>query len=145
MAGYRHQARVYKLTFEDYPGLEITTKSVSTGRLMKLMRMAVRLQDKDVSDASGLTEEDAEAVDALFSGFAQALVSWNLEDEDGNPVPATKEGVYDQDFDFILSLINDWIGVVSGTPGDLGKGSNSGPQFPEVSLPMAPLSPSRSS
>src|SRR5690606_36939131 len=65
MAGYRHQAKVYKLTFEDYPGLVIETKSVSTGRLMKLMRMAVRLQDKDVSDASGLTEEDAEAVDAL--------------------------------------------------------------------------------
>lgn len=145
MAGYRHVPKTYKLTFEDYPGLVIETKSVSTGRLMKLMRMAVRLQDKDVSDASGLTEEDTEAVDALFSGFAQALVSWNLEDEDGNPVPTTKEGVYEQDFDLILSLINDWIEAVSGTPGDLGKGSNSGLRFPEVSLPMVPLSPSRSS
>lgn len=145
MAGYRHQPKVYKLTFEDYPGLEIETKSVSTGRLMKLMRMAVRLQDKELDDASELTEEDADAVDALFSGFAKALVRWNLEDEDGQPVPATKDGVYDQDFDFILSIINDWIAAVSGTPGDLGKGSNSGPLFPEVSLPMDLLSPNRSS
>ncbi len=145
MGGYRHQPKEYRLTFEDYPGLEIVTRSVSTGRLVKLMRMAVRLQSKDLTDASELTSEDADAVEALFSGFAKALKWWNLQDDEGRPVPATREGVEDQEFDFVLSLVNDWIEAVAGTPGDLGKGSNSGPQFPEVSLPMAPLSPSRSS
>ena len=144
MGGYRHQPKLYRLTFEDYPGLEVTVRSVSTGRLMKLMRMAIRLQDKDVADASELTAEDADALDALFSGFAKALVSWNLEDDEGRPVPATLEGVQDQEFDFVFPIINQWIEVVAGTPGDLGKGSNSGQPFPEVSLPMAPLSPSRS-
>lgn len=140
MAGYRHVSKTYKLTFEDYPGLVIETKSISTGQMTALMAMAAQLSDKNVSDRSKLTEKDVEAVDALFSGFAQALKSWNLEDEDGNPVPATEEGVNSTDFEFIFSLIDTWIEAVVGTPGDLGKGSNSGPQFPEGSLPMAPLS-----
>lgn len=141
--GYRHEAKVYKLTFEDYPGLEVTAKSVSTGRLMKLMRMAVRLNDK--ADGGDLTEQDADAVDALFTGFSKALVGWNLEDEDGEPVPPTRDGIEEQEFDFMLGVINSWIETVAGTPGDLGKDSNSGQRFPEVSIPMETRSPSRSS
>lgn len=141
--GYKHQPKLYRLTFEEHPGLEVVTKSISVGRMTKLMGMAARLQDKDL-DVEDLTEEDAEAVEALFDGFAKALKSWNLEDEEGTPVPATREGVFDADFEFVFSLIGNWIEAVAGTPGDLGKGSNSGRPFPEVSLPMDVLSPSRS-
>lgn len=139
MAGYRHKAKTYTLTFDDYPGLKVVTKSTSVGVLSRMMRLAVEFGGIGTDD---LTAEDVDRMDELFAGFAKALVSWNLEDENGTPVPTTVEGVRDQDFDFILSIIMSWADAVSDTPGDLGKGSNSGPLFPEGSLPMAPLSPS---
>lgn len=139
MAGYRHKAKTYKLTFEDYPGLEVVTKSASINVLSKMMRLAVEVDGVGTDD---LTAEDIDKMDELYAGFAKALVSWNLEDEDGTPVPTTVEGVRDQDPDFILSIVMRWAEAVSSPPDDLGKGSNSGPRFPEGSLPMAPLSPS---
>lgn len=139
MAGYRHKAKTYTLTFDDYPGLKVVTKSASVGVLSRMMRLAVEFGGVGTED---LTAEDVDRMDELFAGFAEALVSWNLEDENGTPVPTTVEGVRGQDFDFILSIIMSWADAVSSPPDDLGKGSNSGPQFPEGSLPMAPLSPS---
>lgn len=105
MAGYRHKAKTYKLTFDDYPGLEVVTKSASINVLSKMMRLAVEVDGVGTDD---LTAEDIDKMDELYAGFAKALVSWNLEDEDGTPVPTTVEGVRDQDPDFILSIIMSW-------------------------------------
>lgn len=137
--GYRREAIQYKLVFDDpsMEGLEVTTKSVSSGRLLKLMKLA------DLAGSAGkkrqFTADDARAVESLFNGFASALVSWNLEDEKGEPVPPTLEGVQEQDFDFVLSIIMSWIEAVAGVSSDLGKDSSSGVSFPEGSLPMDPL------
>lgn len=135
--GYRRESIQYKLVFDDpsLEGLEVVTKSVSSGRLLKLMKLA------DLAGNAGkrreFTADDASAVESLFGGFASALISWNLEDEKGEPVPATLDGVNDQDFDFVLSIIMAWINAVAGVSSSLGKGSSNGPPSLEESLPMA--------
>jgi len=137
--GYKRKSLQYRLVFDDpeMEGLEVVTKSVSSGRLMGLMKLA------DLAGQAGkkreFTANDARAVESLFEGFASALVSWNLEDEKDEPVPATLEGVKDQDFDFVLSIIMAWIEAVAGVSADLGKDSRSGGTFPEAPIPMAPL------
>jgi hypothetical protein len=61
---------------------------------------------------------------------------------ENDPVPATKEGLLTQDQDLVMAIINAYSGAVGSVDSDLGKDSNSGGNFPEVSIPMDPLSKS---
>jgi hypothetical protein len=83
---------------------------------------------------------DLSAIEQLLNGFAKALVSWNLEEEDGTPVPPTLEKVREQEFIFILPVVTAWMDAIAGVSADLGKDSGSGVTFPEGSLPMETLS-----
>lgn len=133
--GYRLARTTYKLTFPEYDGLEVMARSLSTGDLMKIMELSGAL-------APGSTQapvERAKTVESLLRRFAKALVTWNLEDEDGEPIGTTYEDIADQELPFVLRIIEAWTEAVAGVPDDLGKASNSGPQFPEVSIPMASL------
>lgn len=134
--GYKRKSTIYKLVFDDsdMAGLEVMAKSVPTGRLLKLMKLA------DVAgqgvQKKQLTAEDVAAIESLFEGFAKALISWNLVDDDDAPVPANLEGVHDQDFEFVLTIIMQWIEAIAGTSTNLGKASSDGPLSLVGSLPM---------
>lgn len=141
MAGFKRQTTIYELKFEDpsLDGLEVRARSLPIGKLMKLMKVAVAI-GAEVNGAASIS-----GVDDLFKGFSEALVDWNLQEEDGTPVPTTLEAINDQDFEFVMPVIMAWIQAVAGVGAELGKGSNSGGTFPVGSLPMAPLSASPSS
>lgn len=134
--GYKRQTTTYKLQFTgtEYAGLEVEARSISAGRLLKLIRLAELATAG--AERRGLTQDDMTAIDGLFTGFAGALIRWNLEDEDGTPVPTTVDGVKSQDFEFIMAVIGAWIEAVAGVPADLGKDSTSGVTFPEHLIPM---------
>lgn len=144
--GYKAKRKIYRLKFgpPDYPelaGLEVVMKSLSTGDLLKVGRGSVRLgEDEDGTDSVKRAEE----VTQMFSIMARSLVSWNLEDDDG-PVPATLDGLMDQDLDLVLPLIQAWTGAMASVPPPSLPASNGGGRFPEVSLPMEALSPNPSS
>lgn len=130
--GYRKEAKVFRLVWDestDYPGMEVRAKSVPLGQFLKISKLAGK---------SG-TDFDPGDIEALFEMFAKALVSWNLEEEDGTPVPATPAGMYDQDMGFVLAVIMKWMAVVTQVSDDLGKGSAAGVRYPEGSIPMEPL------
>jgi hypothetical protein len=133
--GFKRERTVYKLTFSEteLDGLEVEASSVSTGTLMKLMKLAVEIGDNGKTSGTDIT-----AMDELFTGFTNALQSWNLEDDDGSPVPATLDGLYAQDLDVAMPIVMAWINAVAGVGVELGKGLTSGPSFQEASLPMAP-------
>src|SRR5690606_18443831 len=141
---YVRKPKTFKLTFEDpeMKGLVVRAKSVPLGRLLKLMKVA------DL-DTDNLKAEDLELIDEILVMFSKSLVSWNLENEDdeGNrvPVPATYEGVQEQDLDFVITIIGAWVEAMAGVSAPLPKRSPSGVTFPEGSLPMDVLSPSRAS
>lgn len=144
--GYQRSKKIFKLVFEDpeLDGLVVRMRSVSLGRLMKLMKVA------NVTPGKKMSAEDMAVVDEILQMFAKALVGWNLEEEDEEtkevrPVPATPEGVYSQDLDFVIEIITAWVEALAGVSAPLGKDSPSGETFPEGSLPMASLSASRAS
>ena len=82
MTGYKPKRTVYKLDFSatEYAGLEVAMRAGSLGALLDL---------QELSEQGTLTADEARQ---MFAGFAELLVSWNVEDEDDKPVPATYRG-----------------------------------------------------
>ena len=118
--GFRREPKTFLLVFDDpdLAGLEVRARSLSIGEL----------EDDDLQ---------------VYESFAAALVSWNLEDEDGNSLPATLETVRSYpDVGFMNALASAWIKAVTGVDDDLGKDSDSGRRYLEESLTMEPLSES---
>ena len=138
--GYRPQRKVYRLRFADpdMAGLIVQARSAPIGQFLGLAGLADLQRDQ-------VSAGDMARVDELLTGFADCLVEWNLEDEQGAAVPATLEGVRAQETDFILRVVFAWIEAVASVPGPLGAGSSDGGRSVEQSIPMEPLSPNHRS
>lgn len=126
--GYRKVPTIYELAFEegDMDGLVVKMKSMKLGRIRRMVALT--------SDES--VEVNDQQLEEMIDLFVDGLVTWNLEDEDGNPIPATREGVEDQEAPFILAILSKWLGVMTGVPAELGKDSTSGQPFPGGSPTM---------
>lgn len=136
------RSRVFKLKFDDpeFDGLEVKAKSVPLKQVLDLM-------DLDGADFAALDKSARnETVRQMLTVFADALVSWNYEEEDPEtgdriPVPANMDGLLTLDVDFAFQIVTAWQSAVMGVSGPLGKRSPSGDRSLEASLPMEPLSP----
>lgn len=153
--GYREKRRTFTLAFaedSEYAGLEVRARSVSFGQLMGVLDLA-RMGEGDKK----FGVEDIQDIDKMIRMFAGRIVSWNLEDENGDPVslePQEVDGqretpaearyraLMDRDMDMVLDLVLSWLDGMVGTPGPLDGSSHSGGQSEEVSIPMEPLSAS---
>lgn len=137
--GFRPQATLYKLRFTDpeLSGLEATAESLTTDEFLTMQRLAAAAT-KTNAGADGIA-----AAEKLLDGFAANLVSWNLEDKDGKPVPATRKGVGAQKFDLIITMVMAWMEAIAGVDPTSRNGSNGGGTFPEGSIPMELSSLSR--
>jgi hypothetical protein len=133
--GYKPKRTLYKLDFSatEYAGLEITTRSVSVEGLLAIAAAADEIDE--VSPAKGKVLD-------LLGRFARVIVSWNVEDDDGQPVPVTVEALLDQDFGFLMTMITMWISSVSQAPPPLPGPSPSGATSAEASLALATSSQS---
>ena len=119
--GYKPRRTVYKLDFSEteHAGLEVTIRSAPIEQLLAL---------EEFGEQDGL---GADAARDMFRQFASLLVSWNVEDDDGQPVPATYEGVITQEPEFIQELIRMWLVNMTQAPPPLPAGSSSGATSPE--------------
>lgn len=124
----RVKRRQYKLVFQDeaLAGVEITVRSLTSGQLIELQE-------------SGASHEK------LTKMLAEQLVSWNVEDEDGTPVPATLDGIRSLDLGFNKTVIDVWTDAVMGVKAPLPQSSNGGHPSVEQSIPMDALSESLAS
>jgi hypothetical protein len=124
--GFKPTRKRYHLKFADpeMNGLEVVAHAGSTGDVLAIM---------------GLSDGDVHAGAESLKVFAKCLVSWNIEDEDGKPVPADLDGLKSLDLDFVMLLIQGWVQAVQDVPAPLEKPSNSGKPYPEASLPMEAL------
>lgn len=134
--GYKVKRKVFVLQFEDpdFAGLEVRANSTSTGKILDLIDQAEAMR-------KGAASTGLEKVTDLIDEFAKALLSWNLEDENDVPAPATREGLLSQDMDWLFTVILAWVDAMVSISPSLGKGSTSGTPFPEVSIPMEIPSP----
>jgi hypothetical protein len=137
--GYRRKRKIFNLDFTDagFEDLEVQASSLSLGRFIGL-RDLIALQDLKTRK---MTPADMDKIEQLFEMFAEALISWTLQEEDGTPVPATREGVMGEEPEFMLMIASAWMDAVVGVEEDLGKDSGSGPLSQVPPLPMDPLSP----
>lgn len=128
--GYRRIPTIYTLdSIKGEDGLIVRMKAIKLGKLRRLMQLTA---DESADDTS---------VGEILDLFQESLVSWNLEGEDGVPIPITKEGVDDQEIEPIMKIVEAWMDRMTGTEGknDLGKGSTSGEKFPGQPLTMEAL------
>lgn len=126
--GYRKSINVITLDMnEKYPGLVIRMKSPSLGKLRKLM---MTLENEDLSH---------EMIGGIIDLISGHLLSWTLEDENGRELPCNADEVGDLDLPMLMELAFAWIGKVSNVDDDLGKGSQSGEQFPGQPVTMEAL------
>lgn len=92
-------------------------------------------------------EDDGDAGNGLvrqLEAFGDALVSWNLEREDGTPIPCTREALFGEvDNDLALALATEWIERLGGkvdSADPLPSSSPSGEPSQVASIPMEALS-----
>ncbi|MEU3161779.1 hypothetical protein ABZ753_30905 [Streptomyces griseoincarnatus] len=124
--GYRPKRRVFQLDFTgtDYEGLEASMRAPTVGEELEF----TKLRNKEDSGQE------------LFTFLTRLLVSWNVEDDNGQPVPCTFEGVCSQDGAMVLAILDAGQTAASGVPAPLPQSSPDGEPSPEASIPMAPLS-----
>lgn len=135
--GYKPKRVTYALEFEDddLAGLEVEVRSVTLDQYLAVVgaRRLANLPSRQWDD------DDTRAMAGLYDALAAALVSWNVEDEDDEPVPATRDGVYSQDITLMLPIGLAWLNAMGGgipEGSDLGKDSAPGPNALEASIPM---------
>lgn len=130
--GYKVPQKVYNLKFADddeYARVEAKLKGVGMGKLLKIGKL-VTTRPEDMVDV--LENE-------VLRDFAAALISWNLEDEEGNPIPATLESLLDEDLlppSLVFSLVSNWVEIMGNVAAPLKNSSTSGSTSQVASLPM---------
>ncbi len=143
-------SRILRLRFEDddLAGLVVRARALSVAQLLEVTGLADAASEAGAAAEAGrgISPEQRSQIDRLFALFAARLVSWNVTDDDGRPVPATHDGVMGQDFDQVLRIVMEWIQAVAGVAAPLARRStpggngSSGPDPQELmGLPMEPL------
>ncbi|NUT23978.1 MAG: hypothetical protein HOV77_32885 [Hamadaea sp.] len=127
--GYKGTPRTVKIQFaqgHEHHGAEARARRMSYGEW------------EDV-----VSSED----DNAMAEFGKRLVDWNLEDDDGQPIPATPEGMRKVDTGLLTALKTAWlqsiVGVHDADP--LPQSSPSGEPSPVESIPTEAMSPSLAS
>lgn len=147
--GYRRVRPTYRLRFSDpeLNGLIVEARGTSMAKLLDVSDAAANLDLGAIMAANDLSDLDTDVVKELFrvqratlEPFVEALVSWNLEDEDGTPTPCTMEGLTSHDSALIQLIVEAWRDAQIGVKPPLPLPSGNGRQLPEVPMPMVPLS-----
>lgn len=93
--GFQLPKKTIRFTFEgtDYDGAEVVlSRNIPVDRYLE-----------------AVVAKDAGDINAQVGYFAEALIEWNLEDDDGNPIPASLDGVRAlTDLEFMLMLMRMW-------------------------------------
>lgn len=124
--GFKKVPTIHTLTFEgtEYEGLEVRMKSTSVGKMRSMLTLL------GGSDDEGDEGSSLAFVDSVIDMLVEYMVSWNMEEEDGTPIPADAEGLSDQELPFLLMLSERYLDQLTGPGPELGKGSPAGQQFP---------------
>ena len=104
--GFRIPDRTAHIQFEDtdYDGAEVWIRlNVSFGRYLELREAS------ETGDQAVMTR--------IFGD--NMLQRWNVEDDEGNPIPANGEGMLQIPLDFATLIITQWVDTVSDVPDPL--------------------------
>jgi hypothetical protein len=99
--GFRPKRSVFKLDFSgtEYEGLEITTRSIPMSLMLDIL--------------ATVAAQDPSATRHVAATFAYALESWNVVDDDDQPVPADLDGLLSQEPSFVNAVIASWVAAMA--------------------------------
>ena len=154
--GFRPEPTVYKLTFDGtaLDGLTVRASACSVSEYTEMIRISTT-QQAPVDTSKINTPEDIRKVseeiqrradelvknnDRMLELFANHLVSWDLEDMAGQPVPATRAGIDASERPLINQLIQAWQVALVSIPNPSSNDSSSGKISEEQSLGLGNLS-----
>ncbi|MER5559709.1 hypothetical protein ABT071_13995 [Streptomyces sp. NPDC002506] len=122
--GFQFKTPRINIAFEpghEYHGLEVTLRKLTLQEFL---------------DINGIGEVQDMHAGHQLKTMGEKLLSWNLEDEDGNPVPATSESVLRQDKDLMIAICEAWLGGLRGVSAPLEQPSPDTETSLEASIPM---------
>lgn len=126
MAGYRVERKVYVLEFDD---------EKYAGMIIKVHGFTVR-EGIDIEAMLGADKEGKERLEQWLRTFAERIVDWNLEDENGEKLPISYDTLQDMDFDFVLPMFHGWRRAVMDVSVPLEQESSNGDTSGLGSIPM---------
>jgi len=129
--GYKR--KTLHLTFPDKPDLEIYVRSVNVRRALNLMRLADKMSGSGITD----TAEAEKVTSEMFGAFAERIVSWTLEDDDGSPLPVSLDSLLEWDFDDAMVWVMTWIQQATSVSVPTAAPVNGTGTSLEASIPMA--------
>lgn len=121
--------KLYKLLFEDMPGLEVFAREPSVGQLMEMNELG----DMDAKTL------DAAKMRGLFRTFAGLLDSWNVTRK-GEPVPADYGGIATMSPGLVMRIVTALAKAVGEPDPTSPAGSPSGGTSEEASLGLGSAS-----
>lgn len=129
----------YDLKLKDpkYAGVEITAEELSISDLWRFMELE--------KVANGRSDEAQAARLEVMQMLVGALLSWNVDDKQGNPVPLTVEGLTGRGRHFNAQLMDAWTDALVGISAPLPQTSTDGLPSVEASIPMETSSESLAS
>lgn len=125
--GYRRKTETLVLKYTgELQGLEVEARHTSPEATRSILATA-----QAAGDGSDLLAQ-AKAILDLCDAFGGLLVSWNLEDDRGQPVPCTAQALARQDVSFVLAIVYGWLDGVATRAEQLTQAA----QVDEADLPM---------
>lgn len=120
--------RIYDLEFDgELEGLHIRVKSIKFGKIRQL----IAVMDED--------DKDVAVMDEISKTLVDAIVSWDLQEEDGTPIEPSLAAIDDLEFEEVIAIVNKYLDCITGPGDELGKDSPSGVKFPGRPLTMEAL------
>lgn len=130
-----YQRSTLRLVYADpeFEGLEVRCRRVTVAETVQLMMF----QGMAPGDLTGSLEKVTELADLL----SRPILSWNLLDHAGEPVPVTPDALLYQDVQLLLHTAGALLTAAVGVSPPLSQPSSSGELSLEESIPMDVSSP----
>jgi len=133
--GFKPPRSKYRLDFEgtDLDGLEVVMLG---GKLGDAFTTISQVSGVDVTVP---TIANAEVALSQYEEMAAHIVSWNLTDDDENPVEPNLEGLKTLEVRYVNMIATAWQKAQVGVPGPLPSSSNTTPDTALSSIRMETL------
>ncbi len=108
-----------KLTFEQWPGIEVQAGSISLDRAFELDELPRGEQ---------------------LDGLAEVLITWNITDEQDKPISCDRTGLGSLEIGQALVIFRAWLDAVTDVPAPLDQKSSDTLPWEVASIPTEALS-----
>lgn len=134
--GFRR--RTFVLEFEDpsFGGLEVRTRSASLDDLMRMQELMNTMIGRPEHEADRRELYDRLGGSDQYPGL---IISWNLLDDNGQPVPTDPESLTKEEWPLIRNICRAWVAALIDVPRPLSLPSSDGDRLAGLSIPMQTL------